>query len=704
MSVKLSKILITLSVMLLLSSCSTTTEVRHGNTLDAKAGDTIKKSFLSGVNHTVDASDVAHSSSNKKTSQSNELIKIPSMKRDELSFKSAQMAAKFPVDKTVTVSANKMTVTDFIHYVFGELLGVDYVLTPGIEKIDNPVTLSLKQAISQRQLFNLALSILNDRGLTLKFNDNVYAVTPQNSQGKASTIVGLGRDASSVPTGNNKILQIVPILYGVKVSLKTTIEQLADVSITIDARQGTLFIMGDYNNVIRALELVKLLDAPANRGRYIGLVKLVYSSVDDYLQQLSSLLTSEGIANSINDPSNKNLVFVPLPQIGAVTVFAATKTLYDRVQFWTKTIDKPSEGDVKQYYVFHPRYARASDIGDSLTPLLNASGGNASAALKTNSAANANDKKGQSTGQLTKTTRQQGVSNGKMTLVVDNRSNALIFYSTGTDYKNIIPLINKLDVLPKQVMIDVVVAEVTLTDNFKYGVEWALKNGNLSTGTLGQFGLDAVSGKGGISGFSFLLNNGIGDQIKAKLSQNNDHVNVLSNPNLLVRDGVTASIDIGTTLSLVGSTTINPLNTQTSTTNTIQRKTGIQISVTPTVNAQGVVIMKITESISNALADSVGASGNPNIFERNLDTEVVAESGQTIILGGLIDHKTTNNKAKVPGFGDIPLIGHLFRSTVKESTKTELVLLMTPRVINNTEQWKGIMSSFQNKLENVKID
>jgi general secretion pathway protein D len=544
--------------------------------------------------------------------------------------------------------------------------------------------------------------VLIDRGLTIKFNDDVYLIAKADKKSKSSTVVGMGRTVDTIPNASQKIMQIVPILYGIKVSLRNTVMELADVSITLDVKQSALFVTGDYRNVSRALELIQLLDSPANRGRFIGLVRLVYSAPELYLNQISTLLDNEGIPNSINDPGNNNLVFVPLSQIGAVAVFAATKELLQRVQYWTFILDKPAKGDVNQYFVYHPKYARAQDIGESLTPLISAKASTSNRSLASTALKNKKDASGNSTGNLTKNTRTAGGSNDRITFVVDERSNALIFYTTGTEYRSIIGLVDRLDVLPKQVMLDIVVAEVTLTDQFQYGVKWAINNGLV--GNAEQIGQSASSFLFD-GGFSYIFDNGKGDNITANLSQSDTHVKVLSNPSILVRDGFTASLDIGTDIAIVSAVTEGFNDNDRVTTSTSYRKTGIKVSVTPTINAQGIVIMDIDESISNEVtAQSGGQSNNPNIFERNLTTAVVAESGQTIILGGLIDEKKTVVENKIPLLGDIPLLGNLFKSSDDQYNKTELVLMVTPRVISRTDQWDGMMSTFKEKLSDIAIE
>ncbi|REL30226.1 secretin N-terminal domain-containing protein [Thalassotalea euphylliae] len=680
--------LVSICLMTVLTGCASNGK---GTTQEVH---TVEKSFLKNDDEILLDSDAVSEGAEGRVAEK-QFTSLSAMERGLVQFESKQLSSAFSDKEMVSVKANKMPLTDFIHYTFGELLKVNYVLAPSIGRSKEVVTLNLNEAVSKRELFLLTEQIFAQRSIQLKHENSTFLINQIDPKSKSSTIVSMGREATSVEKGRN-ILHIMPVLYGIKTSLKNTVQDLTEVKVNLDVKQSALFIRGNYTNVVRAVELVQLLDSPANRGRHVGLVKLVYSSPDIYLAQLQALLETEGIPNSINDPQNNNLVFVPLMQIGAVAVFSATKELMERVEFWTKTLDKPPQGDVKRYYVYHPKYARAADIGESLTPLISARTQaikNSSAQLAVNKA----DAAGNTTGNLKKSKSVTGASNGDLTFVVDERSNALIFYTSGTEYRNIIPLVNRLDVLPKQVMLDIVVAEVTLTDNFRYGVKWALQNGRFSGGTIGD-----VSASDG--GFSFSLTNGGNDSITAAFSQGNSNIKILSNPSILVRDGVTASLEVGEQISVTDSVTDGFDSTDRQTTTSSYRQTGIKVSVTPTINAQGVVIMDISESISNEVESSASsATGNPNIFERNIATAVVAESGQTIILGGLIDENKSIIDNKVPLLGDIPILGNLFKSKNDSYSKTELVLLVTPKVISRSEQWGGIMSSFKQSLSGLDV-
>jgi general secretion pathway protein D len=285
--------------------------------------------------------------------------------------------------------------------------------------------------------------------------------------------------------------------------------------------------------------------------------------------------------------------------------------------------------------------------------------------------------------------------NQSMQLVVDERANSLIFNTTGDQYRQLLPLIKRLDVMPKQVILEVMIAEVKLTDSFQRGVDFVLTNQGTATKS-GGFTLESNQ-----TGLQYILT-GTKGNITVNLLETNDNVNVLSRPSLLVRDGVTASITIGDDVPTVGEIVSDPVNGSRSSVN--YRKTGVELKVKPTINARGTIIMEIDQKISDQADSNESVGGSPIFFERSINTEVVAQSGQTIVLGGLISNKKTVNERNVPFFSSIPLIGGLFEGTSNSKVKTELVVLVTPRIIESSDEWQEIKAKFSSTLSEITIE
>lgn len=596
------------------------------------------------------------------------------------------------------VSVNALPLNDFIHYVFGELLNTSYILEASVKSNTTPVTLDLKEQLSAKKLFLLVQQILSQNNVSIVKNDGIFYLHTNNANTRTDKAFGFGRNEEAVPNVSGQIVQLVPIEYGMQPGLRNIMGQLVDTNNTYDASQALLTIEGKREQVLRALSLVSLLDSPAIYNKATALIGFDYLSSETFIKKVTEILKEEGITVADGGPYAASVKFVPLEHLGKVVVFASSDEIIDRVAFWRKELDKPAAGAEQSFYIYHPKYARASDLGASLAPLVGGSlsgGSNRSKQTtneRTSSASTRNtDSQSQSGNDV------QTVEGDNMRLVVDERANALIFYSTGQYYQELQPIIRQLDIMPKQVMMEVVIAEVKLTGSFSKGVQYAIQNGP-STGRNESISFN-TEGKGGFS-YSVV---GLPGNISINLSQTDGLVNVLSRPTLLVRDGVSANINVGDDIPTIGSTTDDPLDGTGRQTTTIEyRQTGVNLTVTPTINAQGTVIMTIDQSISN-ISDTDGSSSTPAFFERTLKTEVVAGNGQTVMLGGLISETKSNGASSVPFFGTIPVLGHLFRTDSSSADKTELVILVTPKIVQNTEDWQRVKESFIKGLENLKF-
>ncbi|CAH1528253.1 Type II secretion system protein [Vibrio rotiferianus] len=599
---------------------------------------------------------------------------------------------QFSDEPTLMVTAEKLPLGQFINYVMGDVLQLSYIVTDQLANSSKNVTINITEKISPRALMQLLNEQLEESGNELVLKEDIYYVMPIVNGGSRYAI-GIGSDLEDIPSNANNILQIVPITYELSRFAMMSIRDFTPAQVIHDTEQNSLFIRGRYSDVARTLDVFRYLDKPANRGKHVSLFELTYIDSTSFIEQLKTLLKTEGINVGDDSGNSANLVFVPLDQVGSVAVFASDDSLLNRAKYWAKTLDKPLQGAELNYFIYYPKFARAADLASSLQPLI--SGGGASNTQSQHSSSSKRDSTNAEEGSSRQVNTNAPSFRNSSELVVDERSNAMIFNMDASQYNQLLPLIKQLDVLPKQILLEVVIAEVTLTGDFKKGVEFFFSKGNSSGGTKGAFGV------ADLGGMSYLWKDG-GNQIQVSAFEENKFVNVLSNPTLLVRDGVEANITVGTDIPVVTST-VDTEGDGSKVTETIQyRKTGVDVSVTPTVNSRGVVIMNIVQSISNQTDTSAGSS-SPSIFDRSITTEVIADSGQTIILGGIISEDKNSTQTKVPFLGDIPVLGHLFRYDGDGSSKTELVMLVTPRIIERNDEWQGLIEQFGQGFENLRL-
>lgn len=291
-----------------------------------------------------------------------------------------------------------------------------------------------------------------------------------------------------------------------------------------------------------------------------------------------------------------------------------------------------------------------------------------------------------------------------MRIVADPNNNALIVMARPQDYRDIETVIKQLDVMPLQVLIDATIVEVGLKDELQYGLRWyfshkVTENGNTTgAGLMGS----AVTAAASAGGFSYLLYNAsknLAVELNALAASNK--LNVLSSPSLMVLNNQQATIRVGDQVPILSaqalptSGTTNLVGTQ-----SIQYKdTGVMLDVRPRVNEGGLVSMDIMQAVDNVKSgDSAGGIQSPTIAQRKIQSSVSVLSGETIVLGGLIIENTSSSLAGMPVLSQLPWLGSLFGSTIKKLDRTELVVMMTPRVIKNTTSAEQITNEYRRRL------
>ena len=270
-----------------------------------------------------------------------------------------------------------------------------------------------------------------------------------------------------------------------------------------------------------------------------------------------------------------------------------------------------------------------------------------------------------------------------------------------------LPVIKQLDILPLQVLIDATIVSVDLKDDLKYGIQWFLDHGGSSVGSgSGTTTLGSMASASGAAfatgGLSAVYNSGVVNALlSAQATKNN--INVISSPSLMVLNNQQAKINVGDQVPIQTSTTSVPLATASiAQSSSIQYKdTGVTLDVTPRVNANGMVIMEIKQVVSGVVPQTNGVTSTATINKKEIESSVAVLDGETIVLGGLITENNGLSKAGIPFFHEIPWLGSMFGNTINNKDKTELVVLITPRVVKSKQDSRLISDEFKRKLTGI---
>lgn len=299
---------------------------------------------------------------------------------------------------------------------------------------------------------------------------------------------------------------------------------------------------------------------------------------------------------------------------------------------------------------------------------------------------------------------------GNMRVIADDLNNSLLIWGTKAEFEKIESTLKRLDLPPTQVLIEASIVEVTLNDELSYGLQWAFSGGTgggyQGTGQLGAGGFKQPTGSladTAAKGFSYSLVNSAG-QIRVALSAlaAKTNVKMISNPSLMVLDNHTATMSVGDQVPVV-SATIDTSTAGTSTTNTFQYKdTGVSLAVTPSVNSGNIVAMQIDQTVTDVVQDAASSTTQPRFLQRQIGSKVAVRSGESIVLGGLIKNNQTTSKNGVPLLQDLPLVGNLFAQNRTNGVRTELLVIITPRVVRTDVDIREVSEDLRESLKGLR--
>lgn len=571
------------------------------------------------------------------------------------------------------------------------------------------VNLRMPEAMPPAKAFEVILGVLEKQGLYLESQAGTLYILQKAPDSKMPMDVRVGRD---LVDSSADILQVVPLRH-IRISdiepVFRDVYKSAGVQVKPYIRENFLLLYGKAFQISQLLGLIETFDVPSLGSKKILLLRLTYWQADEFVQQLTQILQAAGY-NVSSVSGQPGLLFVPIRPMNSVLVVAPDDKTVKYVLNWKEKLDNADAMGVEEKpFVYTPRYSKASELVSSIENLYGLSGpyksrgGPADAADATPRQQTAQTAPARETRAVAErgTKAHSYVSSG-LKISADDRKNLIMIVAPAAVYRSIMELLKALDVPARQVLIEAMIAELTLTDELKYGVEWYIKDtqngGQYTLGSLGNLGLKVM----GLS-YSFVSQTGNFKTLISALATKNK-VNILSTPRLTVLDNKEATIQVGQDVPTVTSEIASATTATTSDTNVVRsiqyRSTGIMLKVKPTINTEGLLTLDISQEVSEIGA--AGVSDSPIILARKINSSIVVAHGQTLVLGGLMKDNVSVVETKVPLLGDIPWIGHLFKSTAKTKEKTELLILVTPTILRGVDDADKVTRALRDELPWLK--
>ncbi|MBL6986095.1 MAG: type II secretion system secretin GspD [Methylobacter sp.] len=612
---------------------------------------------------------------------------------------------------TYSLNFDEADLGEVAKVILSDILGQNYVLSP---KVAGKVTLQTTDPLTKDELIPTLEMLLRMNNAVLIKDSHIYHIEPANealyssSFAAPSTVGKNGFQVRVIPIRNVAVQDIIDVIKPL-VQEKTILN--------VDGNRNIMIASGTPDELGRVMDMVSTFDIDVLKGRSFGLFPLTHVDPETIIQELDEVFDKKG-----SSEESRFFRFIPIERLNAIMAITHQARYLKDIESWIFRLDRANTASGGGVNVYKVQHVDAVELADTLNEIF--SGG--AKKDKTPKVApgktpvEITNKKQTETKKSSSSNTQTGnvnVSNvGEVRIIADEANNSVIIVATAQEYEVIRPVINQLDVMPLQVLIDATIVSVNLTDNLKYGIQWFLthsKGGkSIITSGADTDGADltsvAVAAVTGGFGYSFISNSG---NIRAILSAEakDNNINVISSPSLMVLNNQEASIQVGDEVPLRTSESSTPIAggttavlTQTSAIQ--QRKTGVKLTVKPRVNASGLVIMDIEQSVERAVPSTSSNIDSPTIQAREINSSVAVQSGETIVLGGLIDENNDVSKVGIPYLQDIPLLGALFGTTGINKGRTELVVLITPRVVKTKQDARLISDEFKRKLTGIYED
>ncbi|MBB4212086.1 secretin N-terminal domain-containing protein [Rhodothalassium salexigens] len=602
------------------------------------------------------------------------LDRVPSLRDGTAAGQAAAAKAPEPAVDTVDAAVPALKLPDFIDVVFGEMLKLPYATGPKVAKRADVIQLRSSGRLAAADFLSMVSTALKEYGVRVAPADGLYQIIEEESARARRPRFIRSRAHASTPADLRPVVQFVQLDAIRALDMQQLLQQAFPdrdtLAVRTDPRSGSIVLNGLPEDVAAAVQIINSMDRLQFSESMLVAFAPTFWEAEDLGRQLKDVLESEGWQVSFGQNSFYPIHIVPISFSNEILVFAKKEKAIERISYWLSYLDKPKqEGDVQQIFVYDVENTDAAILADTANAVL--SGGR--------SAGGAADRTSQSGTNTASRTDNGGA------IVVDKQGNRLIFSGSPSDYQRVLPLLRRLDTPIPEVLIEVTVAEITLTDQTEFGVDWLAENigGNDVDFNIGTAeGLELPGG-----GLSAALVTG---DVRAALGAfaSNEQINVLSTPRLVARSGGSASIQVGSDIPVITSQQASDVQGEGGQTDILQqvnfRSTGVLLDIEPIVYGRNRVDLTVTQEVSSSLGAS-GAIASPTISNRNLTTQLTLEDGGTAVLGGLIQDDITVNNSGVPFLKDIPGLGKLFSVETLESNKTELLVIITAYIIRNAE-------------------
>jgi general secretion pathway protein D len=602
-----------------------------------------------------------------------------------------------------------------------ELLHMNYIVAPTVR---GRISIQTSEKLPVSSLLPVLEQILEVNGFMAVKSGDFFKIVPSNQAKQEAVETVMPEGAASVGTGLvTKIVRLRYISPGEVVKILTPFKTAAGVYQAHEPAR-LLFLTEVPAKIADLTKIIEVLDVDTFASIQVELYPVRYAGVEDLARELTQIVTQVFTAAG----RGRSLFrIIPVTQVNAIMVFSGEQGLTVNIREWIAKLDQPASEANERIFVYPLSHATAEALAAVLEKVFHRDTAKSQAKSATPTPGQPT-RNAPVTGQPTAAspmaapatvTPSQGISSAgeggsasggaAVTIVPDKDTNSLIIQTASWFYPTVEQVIRRLDTMPKQVLIEVLIAEVSLDDTNKYGINWSL-NGQgsvkLPGETLNLSTSSALNAVADASAFTFSVVEA--GRISAAITAyaQDSKLNILSAPHILATNNKEAKIDVGQEVPILTSQTTSTTTgtdpTTTQPTDIEYRNTGIILTVTPHINDGGYVTLDVLQEVSEAQENKLGGTTSPIIRKRTAKTTMVVKDDQTLVVGGLIAETRTNTQEGLPWLKNIPVLGYLFGSKSIVVSRTELVLLITPHVIYDVEEGDKLTQQVKDRILTLK--
>ena len=594
----------------------------------------------------------------------------------------------------------------------GSITKENFIISPGV---DARITIHSSKKIPVSEVMSVFESVLEANGVSLVRSGEFYKVVPGATAKQKPLEIKKGNEAENIPSNDRIVTQIVTVDYVPVSEITTVLTPLLSQfgSIIPNPRNNLLIISDTQSSIKRLLSILEEIDVNAFKNTRMLFFKPKYSDVTTVSNELTEVL------NTLN-MTKEGIAVVPLERINSLIIFSSSPSLLEAVEGWLKKLDEEVVSG-QNVFIYPVQNVKAEQVADILNSLYGDGGGGAKKISTKQIDTQKKAAQPQASPQappISHPGAKEGTGS-RIEIITFEPTNSLIILAPPGIYREMVETIKKIDTYPREVLIEAVVAQVTLSSTDEYGIQWSV----LRDVTLGGIKFNGLfrNSLGSLITAAPGLNSGTAGGLSAVLFRPNDitalinalasrgKVNILSSPRLLVRDQEEANIEVGSEIPIATSTTYVPTTATTELTSTqtqsIQYKTvGIKLKIKPTISEDRTVVLDLEQEVSSlgTKPTQVGGLSYPSFDATKTKTSIVVPDMQGIVIGGIMEETKDKGYSGIPLLSSLPIIGALFRYETDTLTKKELVIIITPHVVVNQTEGEKLTGEFMDRFKELK--